>query len=117
MQTRFEAGIWLRVGGEAILPDEMMCSHIMNIVRMCIIHPSKILGMCVNDLEDTRMGNYDTHEYCVKVNYFTSMSEEQLIDYFLRSNLFHLMQVQMQKNGVDVKNYVCLCYSERGNKE
>lgn len=90
---------WIMGNGDAIAIEDMETNHLINTLRMFREKPNRTMSMLINDAE--QLGSFFINDKYV-LNRITSMSEAELIDYAMDSNLANAMIEELEKRGVNI---------------
>ncbi len=105
MKTRFDqTEQWITGYGEICNIKDMETTHLLNIIRMFQRKPTMIQSFLIKDITN----NWSLNQ-AASLSNITSLSIEEIQEYFYKCPLFIAMKEQLEERGVNVeqmmKNY------------
>jgi hypothetical protein len=103
ISTRFDnPEYWVTAQGEVITIEDLETNHILNIIAMFERKPTLIQTLLIKDITSTRVWTPIKNDYKLSMNNITSMSIQELKDYWYSSELYQAMRNELLNRGVNV---------------
>ncbi|NLA24507.1 MAG: hypothetical protein GX879_06030 [Bacteroidales bacterium] len=97
-KTIFEQSeFWITAKGEVCKIEEMETLHLLNILRMFELKPTIIQSLLIKEVNEIWGLNKEA-----SLNNITSLSNDQLKEYFYKCKLYKAMREELEKRGVNV---------------
>ena len=103
ISTRFDnPEYWVTAQGEIIIIEDLETSHILNIIAMFERKPTLIQTLLIKDITSTRVWTPTKNDHKLSMSNITSMSIQELKDYWYGSELAKAMRNELLNRGVNV---------------
>ena len=103
ISTRFDnPEYWVTAQGEVITIEDLETPHILNIIAMFERKPTLIQTLLIKDITSTRVWTPTKNDYKLSMSNITSMSIQELKDYWYGSELHQALRNELLNRGVNV---------------
>ena len=104
ISTRFDqTEKWITGYGEVHNIKDMETTHILNIIRMFETKPTMLQTFLINDVTNNKVWTPNPGSSKISLNNITSMSVEELKNYFHNCPLFIAMKAELNERGVNLE--------------